>query len=44
MKKLALSVFTALGLTSAGALFGAPIVLPGGPLFFQYTDADQLTS
>jgi len=41
MKKLALSVFTALGLTSAGALFGAPIVLPGGPLFFQYTDADQ---
>jgi hypothetical protein len=43
MKKLALCVFTALGLSSAGASFGAPIVLPGGPLFLQYVDAEQFS-
>jgi hypothetical protein len=43
MKKLALCVVTALGLTSAGASFGAPITLPGGPLYLKYDDAEQFS-
>jgi len=43
MNRLALSAFVAGGLMSAGT-FAAPIVLPNGPIFLQYVDAEQFSA
>src|SRR5690242_20492916 len=43
MRNVALLVFVAGGLVSAGT-FAAPPVLPNAPIFFQFVDAEQLSA